>query len=267
MNTSRAQIVATIGPASEGPKILKELVTHHVDAVRFNFSWGKAETRTREIAAIQRLGEEIGRHIPIIVDVPGPRVQEEGGHTYDSNITSAITEHDEACIRFAIKHNVDYVALSFVGSAQDIQKGRDIIKAHNGTQKIIAKIERAVALEALEEIINASDAVMVARGDLSKEIPFEQMPFVQERIVQAAKKAGKPVIVATSLLLSMTENKTPTRAEVTDVTNAILQGADAIMLSEETAQGKYPIEAVAAMEKIAIEAEMHEKRQVPIHPL
>ena len=121
--------------------------------------------------------------------------------------------------------------------------------------KIIAKIERHEAVKNLDEIIAETDLVMVARGDLGDEVPIERMPFIQHHIVKVCKKAGKPVIVATQMMLSMVDNPEPTRAEVTDVANAILQGADAIMLSEETAKGKYPFQAVSIMEKIAVEAE------------
>jgi pyruvate kinase len=131
------------------------------------------------------------------------------------------------------------------------------VKGLGGNQKIIAKIERAVALESLGAIIAETDAVMVARGDLGNEVPLEQIPFVQERIIRESKLAGKPVITATQMLLSMVNSPVPTRAEVTDVTNAILEGSDAIMLSEESAIGKYPVEVIAMMERIAAEAEIH----------
>ena len=146
----------------------------------------------------------------------------------------------------------------FVGGPEDIEKCREVINNLGGNQKIIAKIERKVAMESLEQIIEKADAVMVARGDLGEEVPLEEIPFIQEKIVKMSKKLGKPVIVATQMLLSMVENPTPTRAEVTDVENAIMQGADAVMLSEETAKGKYPVEAVEMMEKIILETERHE---------
>ncbi len=267
MSTSRAQIVATIGPASEHMDVLKAMIAHRVDAVRYNFSWGALETRAEEFALIRELEKESGRHIPIIVDLPGPRIQEDKNHTYDATAVSAITERDEKFIRFAVENGVEYIAVSFVGKPQDIERCREIITALGGKQKIIAKIERAIALETLEAIVASADAVMVARGDLAKEVPVEQIPFVQERIIRVAKKLGKPVIVATGMLLSMTENPEPTHAEVTDVTNAILEGADAVMLSEETAQGKYPVESVAMMEKIVLEAEAHMKNTENINPL
>ena len=257
MKTSRAQIVATVGPASKDRATLKEMITHHVDVVRYNFSWGNLEERAEEFILLRELAQESGQHIPIIVDLPGPRIQEDADNTYDPHAVSAITEEDERFIRFAVKENVDYIAVSFVGSPVDVERCREIIVESNGTQKIIAKIERKVALETLEAIITSADAVMVARGDLGNEIPLEQIPIVQKQIVETAKRLGKPVIVATGMLLSMTDNPEPSRAEVTDVNNAISQGADAVMLSEETARGKYPLEAVAMMEKIVLEAEAH----------
>lgn len=162
---------------------------------------------------------------------------------------------------------MDYIAVSFVASSKDIIKCREIVKENNGKQKIIAKIERAIALENLDEIINEADAVMVARGDLGNDIPIEKVPFVQSDIVSRCKKAGKSVIVATQMMLSMTNNTVPTRAEVTDVAEAILEGADCVMLSEETANGKYPVEAVEIMEKVVLEAEKHLEGKAIFDPL
>jgi pyruvate kinase len=120
---------------------------------------------------------------------------------------------------------------------------------------IISKIERKIAYENLDEIIDVSDAIMIARGDLGNEVPLEKIPFIEKNIIVKCKEKGKPVIVATQMLLSMTQNPTPTRAEVTDVAYAIINGADAVMLSEESASGKYPVEAVIMMEKIISESE------------
>jgi pyruvate kinase len=194
-------------------------------------------------------------------------MQEDGTHTYNHNAASSVTAEDEQFIKFAVEHNIDYVAVSFVGGPEDIKKCRSIIDHLGGKQMIIAKIERVHALDLLESIVAEADAVMVARGDLGNEVPLEQIPFVQEQIIQVSRKAGKSVIVATQMLLSMVENPTPTRAEVTDVSSAILQGADAVMLSEETAKGKYPVEAVIMMEKIVMEAEQHLSTKVHLNQL
>lgn len=259
MQHSRAQIVATLGPSSAKPEVLRAMIERQLDVVRLNFSWGNLTERAEQIALVRKLASEAGRDIPIIVDLPGPRVQERGSHGYDSSAAavSAVTDQDREFIKFAAEQNVAYVAVSFVGSAKDIAECRAAIVACGGTQKIIAKIERAAAAEDehLAEIIAAADAVMVARGDLGNEIPLEQIPLVQEKIIRAAKTAGKPVITATQMLLSMVHSPEPTRAEVTDVNNAILEGSDAVMLSEETTIGEYPVEAITMMEKIVFEAE------------
>lgn len=266
MTQSRAQIVATMGPACMDEKILAALITHGLDVVRFNFSWSNTGERTTQIGRIRSLATRAGKVIPLIADLPGPRVQTGSTHSYDHDAVSAITPKDEELICFAVEQGFEYIAVSFVGSATDIESCREIIdrcvesekdSEHIVRPKVIAKIERARALVNLEAIIAAADAVMVARGDLGDELPVEQVPFAQERIIKVAKKAGKPVITATQMLLSMTEHTTPTRAEVTDVANAILQGSDAVMLSEETAQGHHPIEAVTLMERIVCEAEKH----------
>lgn len=147
--------------------------------------------------------------------------------------------------------------MSFVGTASDIIKLKQLIKEKGGNQKVIAKIERKLAYENLDSIIKESDGIMVARGDLGNEFPLEEIPFIQHHIIQECKKAGKMVIVATQMLLSMVNSPTPTRAEVSDVAYAILDGADGVMLSEESAKGNYPVEAVEMMEKIALVAEKH----------
>jgi bisphosphoglycerate-dependent phosphoglycerate mutase len=253
----RAQIIATIGPASSKHEIMKKMLIEGVSILRLNFSWGNLDFKVDTISISKKIGQELGRHIPIIVDLPGPRIQENAIHTYDKNALSAITAQDREFIKFAALHDVDYLAVSFVGGPEDIFECKKVINSFSGKQKIIAKIERKIALEKLEQIIEVADAVMVARGDLGNEIPIEQIPFIQDNIIKTAKNLNKPVIVATQMLFSMVDNIKPTRAEVTDVENAILEGADAIMLSEETAIGKNPIAAVSIMAKIAMEAEKH----------
>lgn len=166
-----------------------------------------------------------------------------------------ITEEDWKHLVFGLKHNVDFVALSFIREADDIVKVRDFLKKKKGAPAIIAKIERREALDNLEEILAAADGAMVARGDLGVEIPIQRVPIVQKEIIRRCNLLGKPVIVATQMLESMVNSPRPTRAEVTDVANAIFDGADAVMLSEETAIGNYPLEAVSMMAQIAMEAE------------
>ncbi len=162
---------------------------------------------------------------------------------------------DREYLSFGLDLGVDFVALSFIKTAEDIFKVRKFIKEKNKKVKLIAKIEKREALENLNEIIDASDAVMIARGDLGIEVPLEKVALVQKDIIYRCNKSGKPVITATQMLESMVNNPSPTRAEVTDITNAILDGTDAIMLSEETAIGGYPQKAVQAMARIAVETE------------
>jgi len=169
----------------------------------------------------------------------------------------ALTEKDREDVQDAIKAGVDYLALSFVRRAEDIEELRKLVP---NTIKLVAKIEKATALDTLERIVAASDAVMVARGDLGVELPFEQVPLVQKRLISEANHQGKPVITATQMLESMVHHPRPTRAEASDVANAILDGTDAVMLSAETAVGQYPVEAVRAMDRIISEMERHPLR-------
>ena len=169
----------------------------------------------------------------------------------------ALTEKDREDVQDAIKAGVDYLALSFVRRAEDLEELRKLVP---NTIKLVAKIEKATALDTLERIVAASDAVMVARGDLGVELPFEQVPLVQKRLISEANHQGKPVITATQMLESMVHNLRPTRAEASDVANAILDGTDAVMLSAETAVGQYPVEAVRAMDRIIREMERHPLR-------
>jgi pyruvate kinase len=164
---------------------------------------------------------------------------------------SAFTEHDRNCLEFALGAGVDAVSQSFVETAADIAIVRQTAQDLGYQPFIIAKIERSNALHHLDEIIAAADGIMIARGDLGVEIPIEEIAGVQKRIMRKANLAGKPVITATQMLESMVDHRRPTRAESTDVANAILDGTDAVMLSEESAMGKYPVEAVAMLAKIA----------------
>lgn len=167
-----------------------------------------------------------------------------------------ISERDQSDILFGIKAGFDFIAASFVRNAQDVQQLRDLLKENGGENiKIISKIENAEGVNNIDEIIRVSDGIMVARGDMGVEIPFEKVPKIQKDIIKKVYYSGKMVITATQMLESMTENPRPTRAEATDVANAIYDGTSAIMLSGETAAGKYPVEAVRTMAKIAIETE------------
>lgn len=170
----------------------------------------------------------------------------------------AITEKDWLDIEFGLQNNVEFFALSFVNDAETVQELRQYIKKHNGSTKIISKIESTKAIYNLDSIVQASDGIMVARGDLGAELPFEQIPVLQERIVSLSRQYHKPVIVATQLLESMMINPTPTRAEVTDIHNAVLQCADATMMSGETANGNHPFKAQKVMHDVVVATEQQQ---------
>jgi pyruvate kinase len=167
----------------------------------------------------------------------------------------SLTDKDRADLDFCIEQGVDYVALSFVRSAEDVKRLKDIIKEKGSDISVISKIEKPEAVECFDEILKQTDGIMVARGDLGVEMNAESVPLIQKRIIKKCNCAGKPVITATQMLESMVNNARPTRAETSDVANAIIDGTDAVMLSAETASGKYPVEAVETMVRIAIDVE------------
>jgi pyruvate kinase len=253
---SKRAIIATIGPASENTPTFFSMIEGRLDVVRLNFSWGSLDEKSQQINLVRKAEIEFKRKIPIIADLPGPRIQHGTAHGYTPSM-EAVTAKDLEHMRFGIDNKVDYFAISFVGSAKDVLYARQKIREFGGNQKIIAKIERKAALDDLSNIIKEADAVMVARGDLGEELPVEQIPFAQRDIIATANRAGKPVIVATQMMLSMTKSRMPTRAEVSDVADAVIEGADAVMLSEETANGRHPKEAIEMMERIVAEAERH----------
>jgi pyruvate kinase len=170
---------------------------------------------------------------------------------------SALTDKDKEDAAFALEQGVDFIALSFVRRAADVRELRQFLKGKQGNVSIIAKIEKPEALAGFDEILTEADGIMVARGDLGVETPAEEVPFHQKRIIRACNQAGKPVITATQMLQSMMANPRPTRAEASDVVNAVLDGTDAVMLSGETAVGQYPIVAASVMETICTNAEVH----------
>lgn len=264
---SKAQIVATIGPATKDKEILKEMILHGMDVARLNFSWGTYEEHSNYIKNIKEVAMECGKNIPIIQDLSGPRIQETNGHEFNNEVSKILTEKDLNDLKFGIESGVDYVAMSFVGSASDVILLKDAMNTIGKALPIISKIERKIALKNLDEIIAVSDGVMIARGDLGHEVPIEEIPFIEKDIISKCKIAKKPVIVATEMMLSMVKKSTPTRAEITDIAYAIINGADAVMLSEESAQGEYPLEAVEIMELAIVEAEKHLPNFDIVHPL
>jgi len=254
---SKVQIIATIGPSSTKPEIFSEMLKAGMDIVRLNFYWSELEEDKNRIKTIREVAAQDKTSVLILADLPGPRVQDKDGHTYDANSSKALTNKDKEFIEFGVENNIDYISVSFVRNKEDIIDCRNEIKKYGGKQKIIAKIERDEALKNIDEIIEVADAIMIARGDLGNEVPLEKIPFIQDDIIKKCKYAKKPVITATQMLYSMKDNPSPTRAEATDVVSAVLEGSDAIMLSEETSIGKYPIRAVYVMEHLALEAENH----------
>jgi len=200
------------------------------------------KTTRREIFCKVLVGGKLTSHKGI--NLPGAQLD-----------INPITKRDLEIIKFGLSQGVHIFGLSFVEKAQDIQRVREFVKQRGQQAYLVAKIERRSAVENFDELIKAADAVMVARGDLGVETPIEEVPCIQKKLIQKANIMGRPVITATQMLESMTQNVRPTRAEVNDVANAILDGTDAIMLSQETAIGDYPVETVRMMAKIAIATE------------
>jgi pyruvate kinase len=178
----------------------------------------------------------------------------------------ALTAKDKRDLDFGLDLGVDFVALSFVQKPEDIQEIKDIIESKGMRVPVIAKIEKPQAVENLEAILNLTDGIMIARGDLGVELPVEEVPHIQKEIIDLCKKKGKPVITATQMLESMVKNPRPTRAEATDVANAVLDGTDAVMLSAETASGDYPLEAVQNMHNIITNIEINRSEDFEKRP-
>ncbi len=200
---------------------------------------GKIELKVKEVRGIE---------VVCTIVYGGPLKSRKGINLPFSKVSApSLTDKDYEDLEFGLKNNVDWVALSFVRKATDIEILRAVIDRHKSTTRIVAKIEKPEALENIDAIIAATDAIMVARGDLGVEIWMEEVPMVQKMLVEKCNKAAKPVIVATQMMESMIENPRPTRAETNDVANAVMDGADALMLSAETAAGKYPIEVIRSM--------------------
>lgn len=216
------------GDAREGNRILMDDGLLELKVVKKN-----ADTITAQVVVGGELKSRKGVNLPDVkISMP------------------ALTEKDIRDLKFAVEHEVDYIGMSFVRSADDVQEVISRVRAEGSTAGIIAKIEKPEAVEVIDEIIEEANGIMVARGDLGIEIASESVPMVQKKIIARSRKAGKPVITATQMLDSMMQNPRPTRAESSDVANAVLDGTDAVMLSGETAAGLYPIEALQTMDKI-----------------
>ena len=332
---NKTKIVCTIGPASESPEVMEEMILAGMNVARLNFSHGDFDTHGKAIENLRSAARATGRRVAIMADLPGPKIrigelaeepielkvgapfflttEEIIGDSRRVSVTfpglpkavkpgdtlylsdgyiqievvavrgkdvecrvvaggelrsrkglnlpgidlgiSAFTKHDRECLKFALEQGVDAVSQSFVEKASDIKAVRDASVELGHRPFIIGKIERAGAKDNLEEIIDAADGIMIARGDLGVEIPIERIALAQKDLMYLANMRGKPVITATQMLESMTDYPRPTRAESTDVANAILDGTDCVMLSGESAMGRYPVEAVKMLAKIAAAVE------------
>ena len=338
----KVRILATLGPASNTPEVIRQLVVAGADAFRINMSHGTHADHKQLIDAIRGLESELDRPTTILADLQGPKLRVgkfkgdratlEKGQTFvfdsekalgdSSRVTlphreifeaveigtrllvddgklvfrvvevgngrilaqvetggtisnnkglnvpdvvlplTPLTDKDRSDLAFALEQGVDWVALSFVQRAEDVAEARRLI---GGRAALLAKIEKPSAIDRLEGILERADAVMVARGDLGVELPPEDVPPLQQQIVEAARRMGKPVVVATQMLESMITSPTPTRAEVSDVATAVYDGADAIMLSAESASGQFPCETVEMMNKIATSAESDPSHYARVH--
>ena len=245
----------------------KDLHTHVHIGERILLDDGKIETKISRLSGTQISAEVI---------VGGTLTSHKGINVPDSHLAiSPLTEKDKKDARFGVEHDVDFIALSFVTSAKDILDLRYLVKEYEkelgkhpeNPIRIIAKIERPAAVENIAEILDVADGIMIARGDLGIEIPAAEVPLVQKRLIDLALAAAKPVIVATQMLDSMQHNPRPTRAEVSDVANAVIDHTDAVMLSNETASGEYPVEAVQTMADIIIETEASAYDDLHLHHL
>ncbi len=334
---NKTKIVATIGPASDSPEVLRKLLVAGMNVARLNFSHGDFSGHSGTIKRLRDAALAVGKPLAIMADLPGPKMRigklaeepvqlmpgetitltteeilgtrqrvsvsfpglpaavqsgdllflndgyielevvkvsaadvvcrvEVGGELRSRkglNLPgielgiSAFTDHDRKCLEFCKRYGVDAISQSFVDRPSDITDVRSAAADMGYQPLILAKIERSNALDRIAEIIDAADGIMVARGDLGVEIPIEEMAVTQKRLMRLGNMKCKPVITATQMLESMINNRLPTRAEATDVANAILDGTDAVMLSGESAVGRYPADSVAMLVRIAVATERH----------
>ncbi len=240
----RTKIVCTLGPASKSSDVIERMLKAGMDIARFNLAHGTLAEHGQLIGKVRQLSEELKLTTGILLDLPGLRRSA-------GNMRDVFGEH----LRFALSQNATFVALSFISSASQVKEVKELLAEMGADRPIIAKIERTGALEEIDAILEVCEGIMVARGDLGLQIKIEKVPLAQKQLIKKANHCGKPAITATQMLESMVESPTPTRAEASDVANAVLDGTDAVMLSEETAVGKYPVEATETMARIALEAE------------
>ena len=238
------KIVCTLGPASSSPEVIERMLRGGMDIARLNLAHSTLEGHRHLISGVRSVSKKLKPGMGILLDLPGPK-----HHTGD--VKSAFGQH----LEFALSQSIDFIALSYISSAREVEEVKKILEKMNADIPVIAKIERAQALQESDTILKVCEGIMVARGDLALEISFEKVPLASKRLIKEANRQGKPVITATEMLESMVRSATPTRAEAADVANAVLDGTDALMLSEETSVGSYPVEATETMARIALEAE------------
>ena len=233
-----SKIIATLGDATD--KVLRKIVEGAADAVLIDSYYGNNEQNVERIERVKTLREEAGRDLAIIYDVD---------HIYAKNKYKLI-RIDEENVDFACANDVDFVACPFVGNLEEITKVKELVKSHGKNIGIIVKIDCKDGYDNLDDILEISDAIMINRDELGVDISYEDLPGIQKEIVRRANEAAKVVILTTQMLYSMVYNPRPTRAEVSDVANAIFDGVDAVMLTEETAIGDYPCEALETVDRI-----------------
>src|SRR5919202_889185 len=261
----RTKIIATLGPATASHERIAALVHAGMDCARLNFSHGTHEQHAETLRTLRAVQEEIGRADCAIIE--GGRITSHKGVNLPGVPLPipSLTRKDLKDLEFALAQEVDFVALSFVRSAADVRDLRGLIDQAGSHAAVVAKVEKAEAVEALDAIVVDADALMVARGDLGVEIGPASVPRLQKRIIIRSLDNGKPVITATQMLESMVHQAEPTRAEASDVANAVLDGTSALMLSQETAIGEHPVAAVAYMDRIAraVEPSLGYRHQLP----
>ncbi len=238
------KIVCTLGPASSSSRVVERMLKGGMDVARFNLAHGTLDEHSRLISDVRLLSRKLKHSTGILIDLPGLKRR-------IGDVKAVFSEH----LEFAISNNADFIALSFISSARQLEEVKELLKRMKTDIPVIVKIEQAQALKESSALLEICEGIMVARGDLAHEISIEKVPLAQKELIKEANRCGKPVITATEMLESMVRSATPTRAEATDVANAVLDGSDALMLSEETAIGSYPVEATEMMAKIALVAE------------
>lgn len=238
------KIVCTLGPASSSPEVVERMLKAGMDIARFNLAYGTLQEHSQLISEVRSLSQKLRIPVGILLDLPGLKRSH-------GDIKAVFGQH----LDFALTEDADFVALSFISLVRQVREVKQLLRKIKADIPVIVKIEEALALEESGAMIEAGEGIMVARGDLALDISIEKVPMAQKQLIHEANRQGKPVITATQMLESMVRSTTPTRAEAADVANAVLDGSDALMLSEETAIGSYPVEATETMVKIALEAE------------